>query len=267
MYKRQAVNASDFAIAQFRFLEHLVLIHGRWNFFRLSVVMMFSFYKNAIMAGCLVVFNGETLYSGTPLFDEWVIAVLNFVAGIPIMVLGLFDRCLDKDYVLRNPIVYQPTRQNELITLRTFVRWVILTFGHIFCLYYGSIPQLSEGGGMTGAYMGLMKGKDTPGEGEGGDLQSVGAVVFTCLIILLCYKVIYESKSLINGQLPAVAGCTHSGENGFWSRLPYTWIGIGYGSIAFYIFFLYMYQVRTACVRKLWYCCAQSFLLTPYCLL
>jgi phospholipid-translocating ATPase len=30
----QAVNASDFAIAQFRFLKRLVLVHGHWSYAR-----------------------------------------------------------------------------------------------------------------------------------------------------------------------------------------------------------------------------------------
>ncbi len=193
---KQAVNASDFAIAQFRFLETLILIHGRWSFFRLSTVVLFSFYKNAVMAGCLVVFNGETLFSGTPLFDEWVISVLNFVCGGPIAILGLFDRCLDKEYIRKNPEVFQPTRQNELITFRVFIRWVFLTFGHIFCLYYGSIPQLSQGGGMTSAFLGLVqRNEENVGDGEGGDLQSVGTVTFTCMILLLTYKVSFAFKS------------------------------------------------------------------------
>ena len=33
---RQAVNSSDFAIAQFRFLKRLVLVHGRYNYRRIS---------------------------------------------------------------------------------------------------------------------------------------------------------------------------------------------------------------------------------------
>lgn len=36
---RQAVNSSDFAIAQFRFLERLLLVHGRWNYRRISKVL------------------------------------------------------------------------------------------------------------------------------------------------------------------------------------------------------------------------------------
>lgn len=35
---RQAVNASDFAIAQFRFLRRLLLVHGRWSYTRMSRV-------------------------------------------------------------------------------------------------------------------------------------------------------------------------------------------------------------------------------------
>ena len=31
----QAANSSDFAIAQFRFLERLLLVHGRWSYYRM----------------------------------------------------------------------------------------------------------------------------------------------------------------------------------------------------------------------------------------
>ncbi len=40
-----AVNASDFAIAQFRFLKRLLLLHGRWDYRRISRVVLYSFYK------------------------------------------------------------------------------------------------------------------------------------------------------------------------------------------------------------------------------
>jgi magnesium-transporting ATPase (P-type) len=187
---QQAVNASDFAIAQFRFLEELLLIHGRWSILRQSTVVLFSFYKNAVMAGCLIIFSNQVFYSGTPLFDEWLIAMLNFVAGLPIAFLGFFDRSLGKEYVRENPEVYGTGRRNETITFRILIRWVILVFIHIFTIYYFTVPTQSLGGGYTPAYAGLMKNDDdTPGNGEGGDLKSLGTVSFTCLVILLAYKV------------------------------------------------------------------------------
>jgi phospholipid-transporting ATPase len=42
----QAVNASDFAIAQFRFLSVLLLKHGRFNYIRMCRVVKYMFYKN-----------------------------------------------------------------------------------------------------------------------------------------------------------------------------------------------------------------------------
>ena len=242
---KQAVNASDFSIAQFRFLEELLLIHGRWNFFRLSQVVLFSFYKNAVMVGTLVVYTEQTLYSGTALYDEWVIAMLNFVATFPILFLGVFDRCMGKKYVKAHPEVYKATRENELITTRTLLRWVILVFVHIFTIYFLSIPQQYLGGGVTSAFDGLMgrnKERDRPGDGEGGDLKSVGTVTFTCLIFLFAYKVLYENRSLVHGRWPAFTCRKDKGE-GFGSRLAYTWIGVLYLSIGFYFFGICIYQL------------------------
>ncbi len=241
---QQAVNASDFAIAQFRFLLDLTLVHGRWNFMRLSTVVLFSFYKNAVMAGVLIAFSQRSLYSGTPLFDEWLIATLNFVAGMPIAALGAFDRCLDREYVLKNPDTYTVTRRNELITKRTLLRWIVLVFVHIFTIYYLAVPTLAvDGGGFTSAFFGLMSNwdPDVPGNGEGGDLKSVGFVAFTCLILLLVYKVLYESRSIIIGQWPPFR-CWKKGIEGWPNRLSYTWIANGYFSIGFYLFFVYIYQ-------------------------
>ena len=40
----QAVMASDFAIAQFRFLTDLLLVHGRWSYLRICKVHSFFFF-------------------------------------------------------------------------------------------------------------------------------------------------------------------------------------------------------------------------------
>lgn len=42
---RQAVMSSDYAIGQFRFLQRLVLVHGRWSYRRLAESMANFFYK------------------------------------------------------------------------------------------------------------------------------------------------------------------------------------------------------------------------------
>lgn len=42
----QAVLSSDYAIAQFRFLQKLLLVHGRWSYKRICMLILYSFYKN-----------------------------------------------------------------------------------------------------------------------------------------------------------------------------------------------------------------------------
>lgn len=42
----QAVLASDYSIAQFAFLERLLLVHGRWSYLRMSKFLKYFFYKN-----------------------------------------------------------------------------------------------------------------------------------------------------------------------------------------------------------------------------
>lgn len=42
---RQAVMSSDYAIGQFRFLQRLILVHGRWSYRRLAETIVNFFYK------------------------------------------------------------------------------------------------------------------------------------------------------------------------------------------------------------------------------
>ena len=189
---QQAVNSSDFAIAQFRYLEPLLLIHGRWNFMRMSKAILFFFYKNTALVGILMIFTGKCLYSGTMLFDPWVTSVFNFVGGtVPIIFMAVFDRDIPRDYVLRNPEVYSSSQNNEFLSLRMTIRWVVLTVIHTVTVYYLSAPILSLGGGVSSAFLGLMGnwGRDAPGDGEGGDLQVFGTTIYSQLIYVVTFKV------------------------------------------------------------------------------
>ena len=53
-----AVQSSDYAIAQFRFLQKLLLYHGRANYQRVALVVLYSFYKH-----CICLFPLSLLFS------------------------------------------------------------------------------------------------------------------------------------------------------------------------------------------------------------
>lgn len=66
----QAVMASDFAIGQFRFLETLLLVHGRWSYLRVVRMVKFFLYKNILFgltvffANAISFFSGQIIYNG-----------------------------------------------------------------------------------------------------------------------------------------------------------------------------------------------------------
>lgn len=44
----QAVMAADFALSRFKYLESFLLVHGHWSYDRLSRMVLYFFYKNAV---------------------------------------------------------------------------------------------------------------------------------------------------------------------------------------------------------------------------
>jgi len=48
----QAVLASDFSMAQFCYLERLLLVHGRWSYLRMCKFLKYFFYKNFAFTLC-----------------------------------------------------------------------------------------------------------------------------------------------------------------------------------------------------------------------
>lgn len=55
----QAANASDYSIAQFRFLKRLLLVHGHWSYTRMCKVVLYSFYKVLFAAALQVLLHCE----------------------------------------------------------------------------------------------------------------------------------------------------------------------------------------------------------------
>jgi len=104
---RQAVNNSDYAIAQFSFLARLLLVHGQLSDYRLAYLVKYSFYKNicfATVLSCYQFFNG---FSGTTVIDDISAFMYNVVfTSMPIGCFALFDRMVSDTSLLLNPRTY-----------------------------------------------------------------------------------------------------------------------------------------------------------------
>ncbi|KAJ1936189.1 drs2 neo1 protein, partial [Linderina pennispora] len=83
----QASRAADFSIAQFRFLQKLLLVHGRWSYVRVSTFVMGTFYKCMAFYVTQLIFQFYTGFSGTSLFESWTLSMYNTLFSIlPVLV-------------------------------------------------------------------------------------------------------------------------------------------------------------------------------------
>lgn len=65
----QAVNSSDYAIGQFRYLNRLLLVHGHWSYMRNANMIVNFFYKEIIGIGILFWFQFYCGYSATTVYE------------------------------------------------------------------------------------------------------------------------------------------------------------------------------------------------------
>ena len=111
MEGRQAVMASDFAISKFKYLERLILVHGHWNLDRLSRMILYFFFKNAVSSNftILTAISRNFLTSLFSLSGICVPAIL-----VPI-VCWLFWNCNFRPtlFVLLQPHVDLPTSNSH----------------------------------------------------------------------------------------------------------------------------------------------------------
>ena len=90
---QQAVMAADFAVAQFRFLERLLLHHGRYNYKRMAKMIGFFFYKNILLGLTLFFYDGHTFFSGQTMYNDFYMSAYNLMfVAFPIIIVGIWDQ-------------------------------------------------------------------------------------------------------------------------------------------------------------------------------
>jgi phospholipid-translocating ATPase len=98
----QAVMSSDIAIAQFRYLERLLLVHGHWCYRRISKMICYFFYKNITFGFTLFLYEAYTSFSATPAYNDWYLSLYSvFFTSLPVICLGIFDQDVSAPFCLK----------------------------------------------------------------------------------------------------------------------------------------------------------------------
>jgi phospholipid-translocating ATPase len=105
---RQAVMSSDYAIGQFRFLQRLVLVHGRWSYRRLAESISNFFYKNMVWTWSVFWYQAFCNFDISYIFDYTYILMFNlFFTSVPVVLMGVLDQDVSDKVALAVPQLYR----------------------------------------------------------------------------------------------------------------------------------------------------------------
>ncbi|XP_050770690.1 phospholipid-transporting ATPase FetA-like [Gymnogyps californianus] len=71
----QAILSSDDFFAQFHYLQHLLLVHGRWSYIRMCKFLKYFFYKNFAFTLVHFWYGFFSGFSAQIVYDEWFIMI------------------------------------------------------------------------------------------------------------------------------------------------------------------------------------------------
>ncbi|KAL0836496.1 hypothetical protein Bca101_088385 [Brassica carinata] len=188
----QAVMASDFAIAQFRFLTDLLLVHGRWSYLRICKVVMYFFYKNLTFTLTQFWFTFRTGFSGQRFYDDWFQSLYNvFFTALPVIVLGLFEKDVSASLSKRYPELYREGIRNSFFKWRVVAAWATsAVYQSLVCYLFvttSSFGAINSSGKIFG-------------------LWDVSTLVFTCLVIAVNVRILLMSNSITRWHYITVGG-------------------------------------------------------------
>uniref|UniRef100_A0A3Q2YBP1 Phospholipid-transporting ATPase n=1 Tax=Hippocampus comes TaxID=109280 RepID=A0A3Q2YBP1_HIPCM len=178
----QATNSSDYSIAQFSYLEKLLLVHGAWSYNRVTKCILYCFYKNVVLYIIELWFAFVNGFSGQILFERWCIGLYNVIfTALPPFTLGIFDRPCSQQNMLRFPQLYRITQNAEGFNTKVFWGHCINALIHSIILFWFPLKMLEH---------------DSPFKnGQGNDYLFVGNMVYTYVVVTVCLKAGMETTA------------------------------------------------------------------------
>ncbi|KAJ5986405.1 hypothetical protein N7451_010770 [Penicillium sp. IBT 35674x] len=135
----QAARSADVAIAQFRFLRKLLLVHGAWSYSRISRVILYSFYKNITLYMTQFWYSFQNAFSGEVIYESWTLSYYNVLFTVlPPFAMGVFDQYISARLLDRYPQLYQMGQKGLFFKKHSFWAWILNGFFHSLLLYIAS---------------------------------------------------------------------------------------------------------------------------------
>lgn len=170
----QAARIADYSIAQFRFLQRLLFVHGRWNYIRTGKYILGTFWKELVFYLVQAQYQRYNGYTGTSLYESTSLAVFNTLfTSLPVILLGMFEQDLKAETLLAVPELYTYGQKNLAFNFRKYVWWMVMAVVEAVFIYYA----------IYGTYLSTLFTNDT-------SLYAMGTLAFTDCVVFINVKML-----------------------------------------------------------------------------
>mmetsp|Transcript_22881 Transcript_22881/g.38323 ORF Transcript_22881/g.38323 Transcript_22881/m.38323 type:complete len:1432 (+) Transcript_22881:102-4397(+) len=180
-----AAQAADYAFGQFRYLHTLLFVHGAWSYERISIMVLYIFYKTAIAATIMFFFGFFSAFSGQQLFNAWIFLFYNAVfTALPIIVVSVLDQGLPRAELENTPKAYRSMiSRGQLFGARIFFRWIMNAVVHTSIIFFTAFWALDSNG-------------VTFSNGQVHGLWLTSMTIYTITVFTVSFRLVFEMRSI-----------------------------------------------------------------------
>ncbi|CAL3969263.1 unnamed protein product [Diplocarpon coronariae] len=133
----QAARIADYSIAQFRFLQRLLLVHGHWNYVRTAKYILATFWKELLFYVVQAFYQKWNGYTGTSLYESTSLTVFNTLfTSLAVIFLGIFEQDLNASTLLAVPELYTSGQTGEAFNFKVYLGWMFMAASESFIIYF-----------------------------------------------------------------------------------------------------------------------------------
>mmetsp|Transcript_22618 Transcript_22618/g.52741 ORF Transcript_22618/g.52741 Transcript_22618/m.52741 type:complete len:1132 (-) Transcript_22618:73-3468(-) len=130
----QAVQASDIAISQFRFLGNLLFCHGRRAYRRVALFLCYYIYKHVVLVMADMIWAHQSTpnkFSGHIAYPEWLSSSFSlFFSTLQVLVIVGFDADVPDQVAMAHPELYIEGLRRIRFNAVIFSLWVLSAIWH-----------------------------------------------------------------------------------------------------------------------------------------
>ena len=95
------------------------MVHGRWNYIRISEMILYFFYKNMLFTLPQFIAAFYCGYSAQTIFDDWFVSFYNLAfTSIPLIIRAVFEQ--DVNYIYK--VETQPQQEENLASIKSLMK-------------------------------------------------------------------------------------------------------------------------------------------------